>query len=252
MPYFHRKPIKTLTDVLPAGTPIPGLPSRVMPALGQTLGSMHTAAEPAKPVADIVQQATSVLDKVRQRNLAQLPASAQNEIGSFVRSPYQPIAPPTSYANTSAQAGELQGRLNALVEQIVSIIGSPRAEPTTDAGDRANDDDVNAVDPAPVVGSCMPVMAGTATQILIALCNEDATPACLSFLSTGLVGESGATISAANISFQPSRLDLQPGAHAELFVIVQVPSQTHPGVYSGLIRASQLDYLHAVLVIEVK
>jgi hypothetical protein len=35
-------------------------------------------------------------------------------------------------------------------------------------------------------------------------------------------------------------------------VRVVVPAQTRCGVYSGLIRASRLDYLHAVLVVQVE
>jgi hypothetical protein len=33
---------------------------------------------------------------------------------------------------------------------------------------------------------------------------------------------------------------------------VDVPVQTTGGVYSGLIRASRLDYLHAVMVVQVE
>ena len=31
-----------------------------------------------------------------------------------------------------------------------------------------------------------------------------------------------------------------------------VPAQTRCGVYSGLVRASKLDYLHAVVVVQVE
>jgi hypothetical protein len=45
---------------------------------------------------------------------------------------------------------------------------------------------------------------------------------------------------------------LGPGDTGEVTVRVLVPPQTRCGIYSGLVRASQLDYLHAVLVVRVQ
>jgi hypothetical protein len=45
---------------------------------------------------------------------------------------------------------------------------------------------------------------------------------------------------------------LPPGGSGEVTARVVIPAQTRCGVYSGLMRASKLDYLHAVLVVQVE
>ena len=45
---------------------------------------------------------------------------------------------------------------------------------------------------------------------------------------------------------------LEAGQSGEVTVQVVVPAHTRAGVYSGLIRASKFDYLHAVLVVQVE
>lgn len=256
MPYFHRKPIDTLTGVLaPGGASIPGLPSRMVPSLGGAPDPVPAVAGAVKGATDIVQQAASVLEKMRQGDPSGSSGHAAGTQTGTAPSPGRPVSPYAPYPSspdTAAQAGALQGRLNALIEEVVSIVSSSRADLGANPAPTPHDDAAQAVEPAPVVGPCTPTLAGTAAQVRIALCNEDSAPVQLSFLSTGLIGDSGASIGAAHIAFQPARLDLAPGAQAELIVVVQVPAQTHPGVYSGLIRASQLDYLHAVLVIQVQ
>jgi hypothetical protein len=82
--------------------------------------------------------------------------------------------------------------------------------------------------------------------------NEDQQAAQIVFFSTGLIGEDGACIPAERISFEPRALMLSPRQTGEVIARVAVPAQTRCGVYSGLIRASKLDYLHAVLVIQVE
>ena len=82
--------------------------------------------------------------------------------------------------------------------------------------------------------------------------NEDEQPAQIAFLATGLIGEDGRCIPAERVSFQPRELMLSPGKTGEVTVRVAIPAQTRCGVYSGLVRASKLDYLHAVLVLQVE
>ena len=89
-------------------------------------------------------------------------------------------------------------------------------------------------------------------QTAIPLVNEDERPARIVFMSTGLIGDDGAHIAADRISFEPRELTLPPGEDGEVIVRVIIPGQIPCGVYSGLIRASQLDHLHAVLIVQVQ
>ena len=240
MPYFQRKPIEGLVDAVRSHIPIPGLPSRG-PALP---GAATRPIGAPAAITGIVEQAAAVL-------AAERPST----------SPGPSAAPDaSSVASTqSTRVSQLQEQVNALIEQFVALAARPpgldyAARPGTRVPGREPSSDTKGrvVEPAPVLAPTGPVAPGGTAQVNISLLNEDEQPAQIAFLSTGLIGEDGAQISAERISFQPREVTLQPGATGEVIVRVAVPAQTRCGVYSGLIRASRLDYLHAVLVVQVE
>jgi hypothetical protein len=237
MPYFQRKPIEGLVDTVRSRFPIPGLPSR-----GSTLpGAVTAATWPQTPVAaltGIVDQATAVL--ASERPSASPAPAAWPDVGSVS-------------SMQSTRVSQLQEQVNGLIEQLVAVLGRPpnldSAVPPYTRG--TSSDAGQVVEPAPVLSPSGPVAPGGTTQICISLVNEDEQPAQIVFFSTGLIGENGECISAERVSFQPPELMLPPGKTGEVIVGVVVPAQTRCGVYSGLVRASKLDYLHAVLVVQV-
>ena len=243
MPYFQRKPVETLADSVLANVPLPGLPSRG----GAGPAGAVPGVRPFCPVATatgIVEQAVAVLASERPSTRAAPP----------VRSIAGPLA-----AVQSTQVSQLQEQVSQLVEQFVSLASRP---PVPDAGTAlpaivpgptsGSDTAGTVVEPAPVVAPPGPVAPGGTAQIRISLVNEDEQPAQIAFFSTDLVGSDGQHIPAARVSCQPGDLTLAPGVVGEVLVSVAIPQQTRCGVYSGLIRASKLDYLHAVLVVQVE
>jgi hypothetical protein len=241
MPYFQRKPIEQLVDTVRSNVSIPGLPSRG--SLPVTRAITDTGLASPAAITGIVEQAAAVLASERPSG------SGGYSAGSGAGS----VAP-----TQSTQISQLQGQVNALIEQLVALLGRPSgldiAAPqyTTLAAQEPRSDAAHViVEPAPVLSPAGPVAPGGTAQISIALVNEDEQPAQIGFLSTGLIGEAGEQIPAERISFQPRELTLSPGKTGEVVVRVVVPTPTPCGVYSGLIRASRLDYLHAVLVVQV-
>jgi hypothetical protein len=240
MPYFQRKPIEGLVDAALSNAPIPGLPSRI-----RTPAAVGADMRPFCPVATatgIVEQATTVLASERP-GVSPVP-SVWPDAGSIA-------------STQSIQSSELQAQLSQLIEQFVALASRP---PSLDAGaqlprtvlERAPSSDASCVvEPAPVLAPPGPVAPGGTAQISISLVNEDQQPAQIVFFSTGLIGEDGERIPAERVSFQPRELMLLPGKTGEVIVGVVIPAQTRCGVYSGLVRASKLDYLHAVLVVQV-
>ena len=240
MPYFQRKPIEGLVDPVLATAAIPGLPSRVR-ALPAVTGAQWV--NPPAAVTGIVDQAAAVL--ATERPGAAREPSIRSDAGSVA-------------SNQNARIGELQGQVNRLIEQFVALASRPPSvdlpgsppiripgqQPYADAG-------TLVVEPAPVLAPPAPVAPGGTAQISISLVNEDEQPAQIAFFSTGLIGEDGECISADRVSFQPCELMLSPGQAGEVIVCVVIPAQTRCGVYSGLIRASKLEYLHAVLIVQV-
>jgi len=108
------------------------------------------------------------------------------------------------------------------------------------------------MEPAPVLSPPGPVAPGGTAQAIVSLVSEDDEPVQIVFFGTDLIGEDGALIPAQCASFQPSELMLEAGQSGEVTVQVVIPAHTRTGVYSGLIRASKFDYLHAVLVVQVE
>ena len=108
------------------------------------------------------------------------------------------------------------------------------------------------LDAAPVLTPPGPVAPGGTAGTVLTLVNEDEHAARIIFFSTGLIGENGAHIPVDRVSFQPPELTLSPGTTGDVHVHVAVPMATPCGVYSGVIRASTLDHLHAVLVVRVE
>ena len=240
MPYFQRKPIEGLVDPVLSSAAIPGLPSRVRvpPAVA---GSPWVS--PSGAVTGIVDQAAAVL-------------ASERPGGPREPSAWTDAGPAASTQNT--RVGQLQQQVNQLIEQFVALASRPPSvdlpaslpikipgyQPSADAGSLV-------VEPAPVLAPPAPVAPGGTAHISISLVNEDEQPAQIAFFSTGLIGQDGECISAERVSFQPRELMLSPGQTAEVIVSVVIPAQTRCGVYSGLVRASKLDYLHAVLVVQV-
>jgi hypothetical protein len=243
MPYFQRKPIEGLVDAVLSNVPIPGLPSRGRPLPAAAVAGARPVSPPAA-ITGILEQAAAVLASER-------PSGSP---GPYARSDAGSVA-----STQSTRVSQLQEQVNALIEQVVALAGRP---PVLDAAalpstlyrgqQPAYDAAELIVEPAPVLSPPGPVAPGATAQISISLANEDEQPARIVFLSTGLVGEDGEQIAAECISFQPREVTLQPGSTGEVIVRVAVPAQTRCGVYSGLIRASRLDHLHAVVVVQVE
>ncbi len=81
--------------------------------------------------------------------------------------------------------------------------------------------------------------------------NSDKIMDKFSFHSTDLVDASGNRITAERISFTPSTLSLAPYKTQKVVVAVNIPAKISAGIYSGLIRATKMDQLQAILVIQV-
>ena len=104
---------------------------------------------------------------------------------------------------------------------------------------------------APVLTAPGLAAPGGLALIDFSLVSDDSRPAPVAFYCTGLVGDAGARIGAEQISFEPPALTLAPGLTQQVSVQIAIPAQAAPGLYAGLMRASQIEHLHAVLMLRV-
>jgi hypothetical protein len=163
--------------------------------------------------------------------------------------PGLPSRGPATYTRVAArtQPVSLPAAITG-VEQGAAVLTSKRLPSTA----KSSAAPALIVEPAPVLSPPGPIAPGGSAQFAISLVNDDERPAQVAFFSTDLIGEDGAHLPAEGVSFRPRELTLLSGQAGDVIVRVVVPAHTRCGVYSGLIRASTLEYLHAVLVVQVE
>lgn len=96
-----------------------------------------------------------------------------------------------------------------------------------------------------------PVTAGASTSISLRLENINEDSVGVSFYSSDLLSDSGGTIPSFALSFDPDMLNLGAGQQAVVTVQINVPPQTIPGAYSGLVQATGLSRVKAVITVDV-
>ena len=96
------------------------------------------------------------------------------------------------------------------------------------------------------------VAAGTTAQLTMSLENEsDQATAEFTLHAGELVSASGARIPSDHVRFEPATVVVAPRAASTVTVHINVPAGTPAGSYEGLVRATQLDGLKAVLAVTV-
>jgi hypothetical protein len=105
----------------------------------------------------------------------------------------------------------------------------------------------------PTLSVSTPLKAGGVATIPMTLENESGRPTdVIDLFSSDLINSEGQRIQAKQITFSPEKLVIEPQKHALVTVQVQVPSDTPPGTYSGLLQASKLEQLRAVLSVRIE
>ena len=129
-----------------------------------------------------------------------------------------------------------------LQERAISIaIGQPRRAPAPPAGD--------AIQALVAPGT---IKAGSAVEIPMTLKNESDSPTeTFQFHSSDLVNSDGEHIAAQQIRFMPEKMVIDPQQDAMVTVTISVPQGTPPGTYSGLLQATRMEQLRAVLTVTI-
>lgn len=97
------------------------------------------------------------------------------------------------------------------------------------------------------------VAAGEVAEVALTLENDSAySTAEFTLHSSELVAGEGARIPADSVTFSPATLSVGPHASGSVTARVRVPDGTPEGLYEGLVRASQLKSLRAMLRVHVR
>jgi hypothetical protein len=96
-----------------------------------------------------------------------------------------------------------------------------------------------------------PARPGERAIIQMTLCNKENHPVRLVPVATDLLGSKGDRIACHLLQFTPSEIRLGPGEQRELEIGATVPLETLPGCYAGLLVVTGVEYLRALITIEV-
>jgi hypothetical protein len=229
--------------------PLPGsetvMPLSLLPMPGQrgALRSGDAAATLSKPLnategivgeeaASIVSQAASILDEEMAKGVM----AARN------------AGPSTSYGRADAghpvlrQMHEFVDNIAALWPIARTVAPPPFAPPQPTA---------NEAEPLAEVRPRATVKPGQRATISMTLRNNENRVVRLVPVATDLLGSRGGRIPSALLEFSPSACSLEPQQQRDLAIATTVPADIEPGCYSGLLVVRGLDYLRALITVEV-
>ena len=95
--------------------------------------------------------------------------------------------------------------------------------------------------------------AGATVELSMALENDsDAPTEEFAFHATDLVNQQGNRIDADRVRFSPPALVIPPHDRARLLIQIDVPEGASKGVYTGLVQATKMSQLRAMLLVPIE
>jgi len=208
---------------------IMGARSSVSAGVPKSSPTASAVPSPLRPGSDVIERAAAILS-AHTSGLTGAPALARAIPGG------QPLP-------SLGGGGDLRQRAVDLVSELFSILG------TQEAASQA----LTTLDALSVPWQKAPVgvAAGAPAQISLCVENQDDHPVEISLFPTDLRSDRGGVIPSQQISFDPPSRLLNPRESLPIKVSIALPLQTIPGSYSGLVQATGLPAVKAVITIEV-
>ena len=247
-------PFPGVADVL---SPLAALPlTSVAERTSDSPAGAPLAQDPTRQAATIVSQAAAILDQEMANGVL-----AAHRAGPAARHPHldaghpvlrqvhelidnlagiwpqlhgthgQPVAPSVMAPSTFAPSAFAP-----------SILSSAASSPSATTGDE---------DPLAELRPHTTVQAGQRATISMTLFNSEPGAVDLVPAATDLLGSRGGSLAAALLQFTPATCRLEPQAEVALEIRLTVPAHTAPGSYSGLLVVRGVDYLRALITIDV-
>jgi hypothetical protein len=104
----------------------------------------------------------------------------------------------------------------------------------------------------PSLSVAQPVRSGESVEVPLTLENDgESATENFEFVCSDLVNPAGARIGGQCVNFAPASLTIGPHSSATVVITVKVPEGTAPGTYSGVLQATRLERLRAVLSVSI-
>jgi len=215
--------------------PLSLLPMPALSGVTQSNPVNATADIVGEPAASIVSQAASVLDEEMARGV----------LAARSAGPAAPYGRPDASNPVLRQMHEFVDNVAALWP---SLQGAPAQPLQRLVGYQPPASDADAL---AEVRPRATVKPGQRATISMTLRNSENRAVRLVPSATDLLGSRSGRIAASLLEFTPSECSLEPQEQKDLTIATTVPGDTAPGCYSGLLVVRGLDYLRALITIEV-
>ena len=216
--------------------PLSLVPGLMRGSVAQSDPVSSVAATAGEPVTSIVEQAASVLDEEMAKGvLAARGGARQTPGGSDATLP------------AVRQMHEIVDTLATLLPGLQGRPGGGAAGHGVATGGSAGGE----AEPLARVSPPTSVKPGDHATITMMLRNSESRPVRLVPVATDLLGSHGGRIPNARIEISPSEVALEPQDQTQLTLSVAIPGEAPAGRYSGLLVVTGLDYLIALITMEV-
>ena len=220
---------------LPSSESVGPLSLLPMPAQGRAAQSNtvdSAAATVGEPATSIVSQAASVLDEEMARGVL----AARSTAGTA----------PQGYSNAG---NPMLRQMHEFVENLAALW--PNLQGGAAKGPATYQMATSDAEPLAEVRPRATVKPGERVTISMRLRNSESQPVRLVPTATDLLGSRGGRIPYSLLEFTPAEIALEPQEQKDLAISTTVPVDAAPGCYSGLLVVRGLDYLRALITIEV-
>jgi hypothetical protein len=236
MQYYRRKPLNLSQNYLPALEDVadPGM-----------LQDPLAAIEPLMPdPASLVQSAASILDE--EMELGAIAAKSLPQYGVNPPIPGQTEVLPTN--GLLKDIHQFVDKFSEAIAQMSQPMGYDLPMPFVDGISTSQSE----CDSVPILRSRQSIRAGGVGSLAFKLHNDSETAASFTLHCTDLLSGSGGRIASQAVEFTPQNVQLKQDASIEVMLKFRVPPGSIPGIYSGLLIASEFSYLQAVITFKVE
>lgn len=252
MKHYRRKPLQLIDQGLPES--VTGLLEQVETLPNTVSEAGGLAAEPkalTEPVAQVIPSMTGETIPTPEALVQQAATILDNDLSTPLESA-QTVASPLdlgtttpSRPNSSSVPGlvdEMHGFVNELANLLSlnsSLPGSiPESAPSSEAA-------------VPLLQPAHPSHAGETVQISFKVHNDRSESTQTKVLCTDLHSCQGDLIAQDVISIAPNPINLAPDATESINISIYLPQHLPKGEYSGILMATELSYLKAMISVVV-
>lgn len=254
MKHYRRKPLQLIDQGLPES--VTGLLEQIetLPTTVSEAGGL--AADPkalTEPVAKVIQPGVGEAETIpTPEALVQQAATILDNDLSTPLDSAQTVASPLDLGTTtpsrpnSYSVPGLVGEMHEFVNELANLLslksnlpgGLSESAPSSEAG-------VSLLQPA------HPSHAGETVQISFKVHNDRSELTQTKIFCTDLYSCQGDLIPQDAISIAPNPLNLAPDATESINISIHLPQHLPEGEYSGILMATELSYLKAMISVEV-